>query len=225
MFGGLRPSRYVNKRGVERSEIDPDSGGQQPRNPVTAIALQHPKLFHFLTAIDEDLAARRRSLGCSFCGGVLHSAAYPRKPRGAPWAPPGVPTIRHSFCCQSCRSRNMPASVRFLGRRVYPGFIVILLSMMQRGVTDRGIDELRITLGLARRTLQRWRHWWRQIFVQTPLWQYERGNFMPTIDESALPMSLLERFVNGDALARVVLLLRFLIPLSAPGPITQRYGR
>jgi hypothetical protein len=164
---------------------------------VTAIALQHPKLFHFLTAIDEDLAARRRSLGCSFCGGVLHSAAYPRKPCGAPWAPPGVPTIRHSFCRQSCRSRNMPASVRFLGRRVYPGFIVILLSMMQRGVTDRGIDELRITLGLARRTLQRWRHWWRQIFVQIPLWQYERGNFMPTIDESALPMSLLGRFANG----------------------------
>ena len=61
MFGGLRPSRYVNKRGVERSEIDPDSGIQQQRNPVTAIALQHPKLFHFLTAIDEDLAARRRS--------------------------------------------------------------------------------------------------------------------------------------------------------------------
>ena len=119
----------------------------------------------------------------------------------------------------------MPASVRFLGRRVYPGFIVILLCMMQRGVTDRGIDELRITLGLARRTLQRWRHWWRQIFVQTPLWQYERGNFMPTIDESALPLSLLERFADSDALARVVLLLRFLAPLSAPGAITQRYGR
>ena len=192
---------------------------------MTASALQHPKLFQFLTAIDEDLAARRRSLGCSLCGGVLHSADYPRKPRGAPWAPPGAPTIRHSFCCQRCRSRNMPASVRFLGRRVYPGFIVILLSMMQRGVTERGIDELRITLGLARRTLQRWRHWWRQIFVQTPLWQYERGNFMPTIDESALPLSLLERFANGDALARVVLLLRFLTPLSAPSPITQRYGR
>jgi len=36
---------------------------------------------------------------------------------------------------------------------------------------------------------------------------------------------ILERFANGDALARVVLLLRFLTPLSAPCPITQRYGR
>ena len=192
---------------------------------MTAIASQHPKLFHFLTAIDEDLAARRRLLGCSLCGGVLHSAVYPRKPRGAPWAPPGEPTIRHSFCCQSCRCRNMPASVRFLGRRVYPGYIVILLSMMQRGVTDRGIDELRSTLGVARRTLQRWRHWWREAFVQTPLWQYQRGNFMPTIDESDLPRSLLERFTDSDALARVVLLLRFLTPLSAPDSNRQRDGR
>ena len=96
---------------------------------------------------------------------------------------------------------------------------------MQRGVTDSGIDGLRITLGLARRTLQRWRHWWRQIFVQTPLWRYQRGNFMPNIDESALPTSLLERFADGDAQSRVVLLLRFLTQLSAPGPITQRYGR
>jgi len=53
---------------------------------VTHSALQHPKLFHFLSTIDEDLAARSRLLGCSFCGGVLHSARYPRKPRGGPSA-------------------------------------------------------------------------------------------------------------------------------------------
>ena len=193
---------------------------------MTDYALQHSKLFQFLSAIDGDLAARCRSLGCVFCGGVLHSARYPRKPLSVPLAPQGVPTTRDSFCCESCRRRTTPASVRFLGRRVYPGFIVILLSLMQRGVTDSGIDELRSTLGVARRTLQRWRHWWQQIFVHTPLWQYERGNFMPAIDGVTLPASLLERFVNGDAQTRVVQLLRFLIPLSAPGSTTtQRKGR
>ena len=191
---------------------------------MTGNALQHPKLFHFLSTIDGDLAARCRSQGCVFCGGVLHSARYHPKPRGEPLAPQGVPTTRHSFCCETCRRRTTPASVRFLGRRVYPGFIVILLSVMQRGVTDSGIDELRSALGVARRTLQRWRHWWRQIFVHTPLWQYERGNFMPTIDDATLPASLLERFVNGDAQTRVVQLLRFLIPLSAPGSTPQREG-
>ena len=193
---------------------------------MTETALQHPKLFHFLGAIDGDLAARCRSLGCVFGGGVLHSARYPRKPLGVPVAPQSVPTTRDSFCCESCRRRTTPASVRFLGRRVYPGFIVIVLSVMQRGVTDSGIDELRSALGVARRTLQRWRHWWRQIFVSTPLWRYERGNFMPTIDDATLPAGLLERFVSSDAQTRIVQLLRFLIPLSAPGATaTQREGR
>jgi hypothetical protein len=192
---------------------------------MTANALQHLKLFHFLCAIDGDLAARCRSLGCVFCGGVLHSARFPRKPRGEPSAPEGVRATRHSFCCESCRRRTTPASVRFLGRRVYTGFIVILRSVMQRGVTDSGIDDLRSTLDVARRTLQRWRHWWRKIFIHTPLWQYERGNFMPTIDDATLPASLLERFVNGDARTRVVQLLRFLLPLSAPGWTAQREGR
>ena len=98
---------------------------------MTDNALQHPKLFHFISALDEDLAARARIKGCSFCGGVLHSARYPRIPRGGPLALEGVPTTRHSFCCASCRRRTTPASVRFLGRRVYPGFIVILVSRPQ----------------------------------------------------------------------------------------------
>jgi len=96
MFGGLRPSRKVNKRGVERSAIDPDSGGQQPRNPMTASTLQHPKLFHFLTAIDEDLAARRRLLGCSLCGGVLLrglSAQATRCTLGATWRADDPPQL------------------------------------------------------------------------------------------------------------------------------------
>lgn len=192
---------------------------------MTDNALQHPKLFQFISALDEDLAARARIKGCSFCGGVLHSARYPRIPRGSPLALEGVPTTRHSFCCASCRRRTTPASVRFLGRRVYPGFIVILVSAMQSGVTDPLVAELRAALGVARRTLQRWRHWWREIFVHTPLWRHERGNFMPMIDDAALPLSLLERFVSSDDRTRVVQLLRFLMPLSVPGAATQYEGR
>ena len=67
--------------------------------------------------------------------------------------------------------------------------------------------------------------WWRQIFVHTPLWQYERGNFMPTIDDATLPLSLLERFASGDDRTQVVQLLRFLMPLSVPAGATQHEGR
>lgn len=120
----------------------------------------------------------------------------------------------------------MPASVRFLGRRVYPGFVMVLLAAMQSGVTASRIDELRSSLGVARRTLQRWRHWWREMFVQTQLWQIGRGQFMPPIDHAALPGSLLERFVAGNAQTQLILCLRFLEPWSVvPGAVRLREGR
>ena len=48
---------------------------------------------------------------------------------------------------------------------------------------------------------------------------------MPTIDEARLPISLLEHFQAADAQERVVLLLRSLTPLSAPGMVTHSHGR
>ena len=38
--------------------------------------------WSFLLAVDEDLAEETRKQGCP-CGGRLHCANYPRKPRGA----------------------------------------------------------------------------------------------------------------------------------------------
>lgn len=193
---------------------------------MTANALQQPSLFQFLAAIDSDLASRARMQGCSFCGGALHSACYPRKPRGGSMElEPAGATTRQSFCCERCRKRTTPESVRFLGRRVYPGFVMVLLSAMQSGVTERRINELRLSLGVARRTLQRWRHWWREIFVQTPFWEIERGRFMPPIEHAAFPTSLLERFSGADAQSQLLLCLRFLAPLSIPGAVTLREGR
>ena len=158
---------------------------------MTNNVLQKPSFFRFLSAIDSDLASRARLQGCSFCGGTLHSACYPRKPRGGSVEfEATAPTMRQSFCCDNCRRRTTPESVRFLGRRVYPGFVMVLLSAMQSGVTDTLIDELQLHLGVARRTLQRWRHWWREIFVGTTFWDLGRGRFMPPIEPAALPMSL-----------------------------------
>lgn len=159
--------------------------------------LQQPCFFQFLAAIDSDLASRARIQGCNFCGGVLHSACYPRKrkPRGSGELETTAATTRHrhSFCCDKCRRRTTPESVRFLGRRVYPGFVMVLLSAMQSGVTDKLINELRLRLGVARRTLQRWRHCWCEIFVGTPFWTLGRGLFMPPVEHAALPYSLQTR--------------------------------
>jgi hypothetical protein len=97
---------------------------------------QHPKLFHFLSTIDENLAAKARAKGCGFCGVVLHSARCPRKPRGGPSELNEASPTRHSFCCETCRKRTTPASVRFFERRGYPALVVVLLAAMRAGVTD-----------------------------------------------------------------------------------------
>ena len=183
-------------------------------------AAQHPKLFQFLGAIDDDLATQCRVLGCRFCGGVLHSARYPRKPRADPTQLDATaPTTRQSFCCDRCRRRTTPASVSFLGRRVYPGLVVVLLSAMQSGVTNKTVQDLRSSLGVARRTLQRWRRWWRECFVRTQFWQIEQGRFMPIVESGDLPASLLNRFLGCDARSRLINCLRFLSPLTIPGAI------
>lgn len=49
---------------------------------MIANVIQEPSFFQLLAAIDAGLASRTRIRGCGFCGGVLHSACYPRKPRG-----------------------------------------------------------------------------------------------------------------------------------------------
>lgn len=81
--------------------------------------LQNPNFFSLLLQIDMDLAAATRSAGCPSCGGVLHQANYPRKPRACPKEVRADFESRFSFCCNECRKRTTSMSVRFLGRRVY----------------------------------------------------------------------------------------------------------
>ena len=196
-----------------------------PHSSMGFVMTNTPKLFHFLRAIDEDLATQARALGCRHCGGVLHSARYPRKLGGVAAPADGATATRHSLCCETCRRRTTPASVCYFGRRVYPGWVVVLLSAMHSGVTDCRVDELRASLGVARRTLQRWRRWWRQTFSQTPFWEIQRGRFMPPLDPATLPGSMLERFLGCGAQAKLIQCLRFIAPLSVPGALTLWDGR
>ena len=77
------------------------------------------KLYFHLLRIDRDLAAAERAKGCPACGGRLDVADYPRKPRGGAAELPDEYGRRFSFCCDACRRRVTPPSVRYFGRRVY----------------------------------------------------------------------------------------------------------
>lgn len=177
--------------------------------------LQDSRLYEFLLTIDREFAEQARAAGCD-CSGRVHRADYERKPRGGPSGLGPAYDKRFSFCCalEGCRSRKTPPSVRFLGRRVYLGAVVVLVSAIQGGITDKRAADLKKLLGVSRRTLWRWRSWWRQSFPASDLWKRERVRFMPPLNDGTLPASLLGRFTGEDDRLRLIQALSFLAPLT-----------
>ena len=154
------------------------------------------KFWSFLISVDRDLAETVRQQGCS-CGGRLHCANYPRRPRGCPDELPDAYRERLSFCCNrdGCRKRATPPSVRFLGPKVYLNAIVILITAMRHGATPRRVRELSELTGADRRTIDRWRVFWQDVFPRTRLWRTARsvgsahrgGYFSPIADGRVFP--------------------------------------
>jgi hypothetical protein len=105
--------------------------------------------------------------------------------------------------------------MRFLGRRVYLGAVVVLVSAMIHGVTAKRASSMHELCGVSARTLRRWRKWWREQFVGTRLWRGLRGRFVGQLDESLLPSSLLERIEGRGDSERAVRGLELLLPLTA----------
>jgi hypothetical protein len=167
-----------------------------------------------LPRIDDDLATKTQAAGCPSCGGRLDSADYPRKPRGADEHDDNY-ARRRSFCCavEGCRRRATPPSVRFMGRRVYVGAVVVIAAVLQHGPTKKRVAELSALLGASRRTLVRWRRWWSTMFLASRFWTSLRGRFVPAVDEATMPASLLSRVLASEEPA-VVTLLRLLAPVS-----------
>jgi hypothetical protein len=164
--------------------------------PVYAI-LSDPSFWALLLRLDEDLAAEARAAGCPHCGAPLHSGHYPRKPRGIARSVLGAAyEHRLSFCCsrEGCRRRVTPPSVRFFGRRVFLGALVVLVSALSRGLTGKRRAWLAEQIGAGADTLERWRRWWRVVFPTTRCWQARRGQWLPPPAPEDLPVGLLARF-------------------------------
>jgi hypothetical protein len=104
-----------------------------------------------------------------------------------------------------------PPSVRFLGRKVYLGAMVVLVSAMRHGATPPRAERLRELFGVSRRTLARWR----TAFSASPFWKAARGHLRRPADPGRLPLSLLEAFALDDERERLVAALRFLAPITS----------
>lgn len=168
------------------------------------------QFFLGLLEADRQFAEQLRQQGCP-CGGRLHRADYPRKPRGVPESWETAFSRRFSFCCAKleCRRRATPPSVRFAGRRVYIAALVLLCCARRVSPEEAGCSP---------RTARRWMTFFRETMVQTPIWRRLCARLMPPLAADGLPATLLERFL-GDEATRVRQCLEFLAPFS-----TRRAG-
>ena len=109
--------------------------------------------------------------------------------------------------------------MRFLGRRVYLGVVVVLTMALRNALTSRRVATLREHIEVSLRTLQRWRRWWREVFPEGSFWKAARGRLLRPVDVAHLPSSLLQRFGSRPSRRRTVTCLEFLAPIT-----TTSYG-
>ena len=178
------------------------------------------EFFEALTEFDRAVMERARREGCQFCGGPLHRGDFERKPR---FALLGVEVesfdTRFSLCCgrEGCRCRTTPPSLRFLGRRVYVGAVVILASIV--ALTELAATGTRRATGVPARTLGRWGSWWRGCFVAMPVFVELSGLIVPAVERDRLPASLLEKMAVPfpDSLKKLLEWLAPITTASCPG--------
>lgn len=184
------------------------------------------EFFEGLMAIDAAIVERAAEEPCRDCGGPLYRGDYPRKPRGGRLAIVAeVFGRRFSLCCgrDGCRHRATPPSVRFLGRRVYVGAVVIVATVVALASASAAGAE-RAT-GVAARTTRRWLRWWRGPFTTSAPFVELSARLVPAFSRSELPTSVLDRLGGAPAM-RVSKLLLWLAPLTtASSPSGSRLLR
>ncbi len=144
------------------------------------------RLYELLQHCDDDLAAEQRAGGCPRCGGVLHWACYPRKPRGVPRGLIPEYGRRLSFCCAR---RELPQARHAA---------VVALSRAQGLSGRRGGADLGAALWAHAGThahargadrgepahVVRWRRWWCEELLDTPFWRAAAGGLMPPVQRA-----------------------------------------
>ena len=173
--------------------------------------------FHLLlNKIDQESANQAQQQGCPYCGHALHQANYPRSPFGLLAAFRDHYDKRLSFCCDTCRKRTTPQSVRFFGRRWFPAPLFMLISALMLGPNERRCAQVKRHFGMvvSEATWKRWRRWWRESFMATKFWQQAKGLVTSGLGTSRpLPRALLDLFQGAPA-KKMRLLLQFLAPLT-----------
>src|SRR5689334_15730656 len=112
---------------------------------MSAHLLNMNQLFELLLEVDQDLAVKAGTQGCSDCEGTkFHRGDFPRKPRGCPKRFRKAYSRRASLDCANCRARTTPPSVRFLPHRIYLAAVVVLMSLRRATRVEWLAQELEV---------------------------------------------------------------------------------
>jgi hypothetical protein len=171
------------------------------------------EFFTRLLQFDEAVTRQVAQQGCPSCDGPLHRSDYDRKPRGALIAPAGEAFVRRfSLCCgrESCRKRATPPSLRFLGRRVYLGAVVLVASVVALAL--QGAREIRRQTGVPARTTRRWQGWWQGSFLKTAEFVAICARLVG-VEVERVPASIVGR-LRGTPTEQVQTMLALLAPLT-----------
>jgi hypothetical protein len=171
------------------------------------------EFFSRLMQQDEAIARQVAGADCPECGGPLHRADYDRKPRGGVIARAGEEFVRRfSLCCgrEGCRKRATPPSLRFLGRRVYLGAVVLVVSIAAQALATAA--AIKATTGVPARTAGRWLGWWRGPFLDSAVFVWLRARLVG-VAAGDVPTSIVER-LEGSVLEKVGTMLELLAPLT-----------
>jgi hypothetical protein len=179
------------------------------------------KFLKALGEIDAEHAEQVHRAGCPECGGALDCAHYPRKPRGELGEAAGSYERRSSFCCRvdGCRKRATPASLRFLGRKVYIAVLVIVASAAGQTMSLVGRGSARRVRGVPTRTVRRWLSWWQTVFAMGAFWSEGKAFFATPVAALELPSSLLARF--GTRTTALEKMLRFTSPITTTSHVVR----
>lgn len=116
------------------------------------------------------------------------------------------------MCCgrEGCRRRATPPSLRFLGRRVYLGVVVIVASLVAQWLGTA--EASRPVTGVPARTTRRWVGWWRGPFIETEVFLAVRARLVG-LAIGELPASIIAKLA-GTWPQRVRAALELLAPLT-----------
>ena len=109
--------------------------------------------------------------------------------------------------------------MRFLGRKVYVGVLLVLFGNVAAGPARAAtsaalVESLSIASGIPVRTLERWHAWWTAAVPATRWWTELSARFVPGIDATTLPSALLARVEAVGVEARLTAVLGLTRPLS-----------